>query len=93
MFKIMRSCGKQGLNPKKQVVFTRGYMLNGFSCIKFRSFLGSLWFQNIVLKILKIFKVWCKQKKLSQFDYFQYMWNLDISWWMFGKHFVTKIFN
>jgi hypothetical protein len=32
-------------------------------------------------------------KKLSQFDNFQYMWNFDISWWMFGKHFVTKKFN
>ncbi len=29
-------------------------------------------------------------KKLSQFDSFQYQWNFDISWWMFGKHFVTK---
>ncbi len=32
-------------------------------------------------------------KKLSQFDNFQYLWNFDISWWMFGKHFATKIFN
>ncbi len=32
-------------------------------------------------------------KKLSQFDNFQYLWNFDISWWMFGKHFVNKILN
>jgi hypothetical protein len=31
-------------------------------------------------------------KKLSQFDSFQYLQNLDISQWMFGKHFVTKIY-
>ncbi len=24
-------------------------------------------------------------KKLSQFDSFWYLWNFDISWWMFGK--------
>ncbi len=28
-------------------------------------------------------------KKLSQFDSFQYIWNFDISRWMFGKHFVN----
>jgi hypothetical protein len=32
-------------------------------------------------------------KKLSQFDNFHYLWNFDISLLMFGKHFVTKIFN
>jgi hypothetical protein len=32
-------------------------------------------------------------KKLSQFDSFRYLWNFDILWWMFGKHFVNKIFN
>jgi hypothetical protein len=42
--------------------------------------------------------VWVKthygvNKKLSQFDSFLYSWNFDISWWMFGKHFVNKKFN
>jgi hypothetical protein len=32
-------------------------------------------------------------KKLSQFDNFQYLWNFDVSWWIFEKHFVTKKFN
>jgi hypothetical protein len=32
-------------------------------------------------------------KKLSQFNKFQYLWNFDISWWMFRKKFVIKNFN
>jgi hypothetical protein len=30
------------------------------------------------------------KKKLSQSNCFQYMWNFDISWWMFGKYFKLK---
>ncbi len=32
-------------------------------------------------------------KKLSQFNSFQYLWNFDILWLMFGKIFVNKNFN